>query len=285
MLTGGVWDTTVQFSPTVNLVVYIALWAIIAGGLAFIFVRGRAAGFNMRWTTQDILILAVMGVLLEVYDNLIGDQFITPVLKLLPASDVIHDLALNDIPYMFLLMVGVALIRKPGVATALVFLNFLLMQLLYGSDKSSVLWWQYGLYQGLFVDIYFVLRGKQIFAKANRQAIIDGLVMGALRAVPAVTISSALIGPFLNGDTTTFGDIFLNSTLNLVGNGLAAGLLAPLAIRVAQSINQNASADVANDAPLAPSSATPALAGVPTDLPTTPPSDAPASPNQPEGGV
>jgi hypothetical protein len=276
VLTGGIWDTTVQFSPTVNLITYIGLWVIIAAGLAFIFLRGRAAGFNMRWTTQDILILAVMGVLLEVYDNLIGDQFITPVLKLLPASDVIHDLALNDIPYMFLLMVGVALIRKPGVATALVFLNFLLMQLLYGGDKSNLLWWQYGIYQGLFVDIYFVARGKQIFQQANGRAIVDGLIMGALRAVPAVTISAALIGPFLNGDTSTFGDIFLNSSLNLVGNGLAAGLLAPLAIRVAQSINQNASVAEAQDATPAPALAT----NAPTEV-TPPSSDTPPA----EGGA
>jgi hypothetical protein len=253
MLTGGAWDTTVQFPPTVNLILYVALWVIAAGGLGFIFVRGRAAGLNMRWTTQDVLMLAVIGVLLEVYNNLIGDQFITPLLKLLPASDVIHDLALNDIPYMFLLMVGIALIRKPGVATALVFLNFLLMQLLYGSDKSSALWWQYGIYQGLFVDVYFVTRGRQIFQKADGRAIIDGLIMGALRAVPAVTISAALIGPCVNGDATTFGDIFLNSSLNLVGNGLAAGFLAPIAIRVAQSINQSATADVPSDAtPVAP---------------------------------
>lgn len=237
------WNSTVQFPPTVNLLLYILLWLIAVAGLGFVFLRGRAAGFNMRWTTQDILVLAVMGVLLEVYDNLIGDQFITPVLKLLPASDIIHDLALNDIPYMFLLMVGIAIIRKPGVATALVFLNFLLMQLIYGSDKSNVLWWEYGLYQGLFVDIYFVTRGKAIFQKADGRAIVDGLIMGALRAVPAVTISAALIGPFLSGDTSTFGDIFLNSSLNLIGNGLAAGLLAPLAIRVAQSINQTAAAE------------------------------------------
>src|SRR5215470_13760780 len=266
------WDSTVQFPPTVSLVLYIVLWIVALGGLTFVFVRGRAAGFNMRWTTQDVLVLAVMGVLLEVYDNLIGDQFITPVLKLLPASDIIHDLALNDIPYMFLLMVGIALIRKPGVATALVFLNFLLMQLLYGSDKSNVLWWQYGIYQGLFVDIYFVLRGKGIFSKANGQAIVDGLIMGALRAVPAVTISAALIGPFLNGDTTTFGDIFLNSSLNLVGNGLAAGLLAPLAIRVAQSINQNATVEAPTDV-----TGTPALAGAPP-APLAP--DTPAPPAQ-----
>jgi hypothetical protein len=245
------WNSTVQFPPAVNLILYIVLWLIALAGIGYIFTRGRAAGFNMRWTTQDILVLAVMGVLLEVYDNLIGDQFITPALKFLPASDIIHDLALNDIPYMFLLMVGIAIIRKPGVATALVFLNFLLMQLIYGSDKSNVLWWEYGVYQGLFVDIYFVTRGKAIFQKADGRAIVDGLIMGALRAVPAVTISSALIGPFLVGDTTTFGDIFLNSSLNLVGNGLAAGLLAPLAIRVAQSINQTASAEPASAPPAA----------------------------------
>jgi hypothetical protein len=253
------WNQTVQFPNAVNLALYVFIWVVIAGSFVFIFTRGRAAGFNLRWTTYDILVLAVMGVLLEVYDNLIGDQFITPVLKLLPASDIIHDLALNDIPYMFLLMVGIALIRKPGVATALVFLNFLLMQLLYGSDKSSVLWWQYGILQGIFVDVYFVARGRQIFQQANRQAIVDGLIMGALRAVPAVTVSAALVGPFLVGDTTTFGDIFLNSSLNLVGNGLAAGLLAPLAIRVAQSINQNA--DVQDvlpsvDVPAAPATPT-----------------------------
>src|SRR5262249_20930840 len=80
------------------------------------------------------------------------------------------------------------------------------------------------------------------------RAILDGFFMGALRAVPAVTISAALIGPFLNGDATTFGDIFLNSSLNLVGNGLAAGLLAPIAIRVAQSINQSATVDAPPDA-------------------------------------
>src|SRR5215813_930458 len=257
----NLWQTTVQLPFAVNLAVYIVLVVIALGLLFFIFRRGRAAGFVMRWTTQDILVLAVMGVLLEVYDNLIGDQFITPVLKLLPASDIIHDLALNDIPYMFLLMVGIALIRKPGVATALVFLNFLLMQLLYGSDKSNVLWWQYGIYQGLFVDLYFVLRGKNIFTKPNGRALVDGLIMGALRAVPAVIISAALIGPFLNGDTTTFGDIFLNSSLNLVGNGLAAGLLAPLAIRVAQSVNQTATVDSATGAAAAPAGVSASGAG------------------------
>src|SRR5215469_13798956 len=155
----SLWDSTVQLPFAVNLTVYIVLIVIALAGLYFIWYRGRAAGFTFRWSTQDILVLAILGVLLEVYDNLIGDQFITPVLKLLPYPDIIHDFAINDLPYMFLLMVGIALIRKPFVATAMVFLNFLLMQLLFPGDKSSVLWWPYGIYQGLLLDIYIVLRG------------------------------------------------------------------------------------------------------------------------------
>ena len=50
---------------------------------------------------------------------------------------------------MFLLMVGIALIRKPYAATAMVLLNFLLMQLLFSGVRSNVLWWPYGIYQGL----------------------------------------------------------------------------------------------------------------------------------------
>jgi hypothetical protein len=261
MVTASVWDTTVLFPNAVNLALYILVWVIIAGCFFFIFTRGRRAGFNMRWTTQDILILAVMGVLLEVYDNLIGDQFVTPLLKLLPFSDTIHNLAFNDIPYMFLLMVGIALIRKPGVATALVFLNFLLMQLLYGSSESNVLWWEYGILQGIFVDVYFVARGTQIFRKANAQSIVDGTIMGALRAVPAVFVEAAMIGPFLTGETRTVGSLILYSVLNMIGNGLAAGLLSPAAIRVAQSINQNAGAQEAPLMDTASTAGTPAPAG------------------------
>jgi len=92
-----------QLSPNANLIVYIIWWAICILGLFFIWQRGRALGFS-RWTTQDILVLAIMGVLLEVYDNLIGDQFITPIINLIPFG---HALALNDLPYMFLLMTGI----------------------------------------------------------------------------------------------------------------------------------------------------------------------------------
>ena len=80
----NLWQTTIQLLFGINLAVYIALIVLAIIGLYVIYRQGKAAGFVMRWTTQDILVLAILGVLLEVYDNLIGDQFITPVLKLLP---------------------------------------------------------------------------------------------------------------------------------------------------------------------------------------------------------
>ena len=227
--------TTVQFPFVVNLILYIIIWLVAIAGLIFIWRRGRALGFA-SWTTQDILIVAIMGVLLEVYDNLIGDQFITPIIQLIPFG---HALALNDLPYMFLLMVGVALIRKPGAATAMVFLNFILMELIYSGSGVNVLYWPYGIFQGLFVDLYFVLRGRQVFANGDAKAFWDGLAMGALRAVPAVTIQTAILGPFLEGETRTINFLILYSVFNLIGNGLEAAISSPLAIRIARSVNQS----------------------------------------------
>ena len=125
----------------------------------------------------------------------------------------------------------------------MVFVNFLLMQLLYGGDKSSVLFWPYGIYQGIMVDLYILLRGNRVFAKANATAFWDGLAMGALRAVPAVTIQSAILSPLLTGETRTIGYVFFYSLFNLIGNGLAAAISAPLAIRVAHSVNQSVEQD------------------------------------------
>ena len=232
------WTGTTTFNLPfgVNVSVYVLVWIIVLAALFFIWRRGRALGF-VRWTTQDILIVAMLGVLLEVYDNLIGDQFITPIINLIPLG---HALALNDLPYMFLLMVGIAMIRKPGAATAMVFLNFLLMQLFYSGQGVNVLAWPYGLMQGVFVDLYFVLRGNRVFAQSGPRAITDGSFMGALRAFPAVTFQSAIMSPLLFGNTKTLGYILLYTLFNLIGNGVEAAISAPFAIRIAQSVNPSA---------------------------------------------
>lgn len=227
---------TVNLGFTGNLIVYILIWVVALAGLYFIYQRGKSAGFG-RWTTQDILIIAIIAVLLEVYDNLIGDQLITPIIQLIPLG---HAFALNDLPYMFLLITGIALVRKPGAATAMVFLNYILMQVIYSGSGINVLMWPYGIFQGLFVDIYIVLRGRSIFADGYGKAFWDGLVIGALRAFPAVTVQSAFLAPFIQGQIYTIGYVVFYSLFNLIGNGLEAGITAPLGLRIARSVNQTA---------------------------------------------
>jgi hypothetical protein len=222
-----------QLPLVANIIVYILIWAICLAGLYFIWQRSKAQGFG-RWTTQDILIIAIMGVLLEVYDNLIGDQFITPIINLIPFG---HALALNDLPYMFLLVTGIALIRKPGAATAMVFVNYILMQLLYSGSGLNVLMWPYGIFQGLFVDLYIVLRGKGFFTGGTWNVVLDGLIIGTLRAFPAVTMQSAILGPMFEGETKTLLYIVLYTIFNLIGNSVEAGISAPVALRIAQSVN------------------------------------------------
>lgn len=244
------WTGNISFKLpfAANLIVYLVIVAVCLTILAQVFWYNRRQGratSTWRWTTQDIIVIAILGVLLEVYDNLIGDQFITPLVQGIPLA---HAFAVNDLPYMFLLMTGIAIVRKPGSATALVFLNFLLMQLLYGGSESSPLFWPYGLLQGVFVDLYLLSRRGKAFSRPGWPSVRDGLAMGALRAVPAVTLQTAVIQPLLSGAYQTGAYILLYSAFNLIGNGLEAGITAPLAIRVARTVNPSVGYDDMSEA-------------------------------------
>jgi hypothetical protein len=174
--------STIRLSPGINLFVYVAIWVACAAAVGVLAWAALRSKRWPRWTTQDILIVAALGVLLEVYDNIIGDQFIKPVLSPIPAFEFLQ---LHDLPYMFLLMVGVALVRKPGCVTAMVFINFLLAALLFGSGHG-VLDWTDGLTQGIFCDLYIVARRGAVFGpSAGRLSmVLDGLAIGILRGGP-----------------------------------------------------------------------------------------------------
>ncbi len=242
-------DTPFQLPFAANVVVYLVIVAVCVAALALVFRdtrRSRRQGeISRRWTTQDILVIAILGVLLEVYDNLIGDQFITPLTEGIPFA---HAFAINDLPYMFLLITGIAIVRKPGAATALVFLNFLLMQLLYGGAESSPLFWPYGLLQGVFIDLYLLARGGRAFGRTGPRAVLDGLAMGALRAFPATAAQAAIITPLLSGTTKTGTYILLYTATNVLGNAVAAGISAPLALRVARTVDPSVGFGEVDDA-------------------------------------
>jgi len=79
--TAMVANSTIRLSPGWNAVFYWGVWAISIIGIGIILWAALKSKRWARWTTQDILIVAALGVLLEVYDNIIGDQLIGPLIN------------------------------------------------------------------------------------------------------------------------------------------------------------------------------------------------------------
>ena len=71
-------NSTIRLSPGQQAFWYWIVWAVCIAGVAIVLWAALRSKRWARWTTQDILIVAALGVLLEVYDNIIGDQFIEP---------------------------------------------------------------------------------------------------------------------------------------------------------------------------------------------------------------
>jgi hypothetical protein len=232
--TAMVANSTIRLSPGWNAVYYWGVWAVCIICMAIILWAALKSPKWARWTTQDILIVAALGVLLEVYDNIIGDQMIGPLINPIPGADFSQ---IQDLPYLFLLMVGVALVRKPGCVTAMVFVNFLLMQLLFGSGHGALDWTD-GLTQGIFCDMYIVARGGRVYGKGSSRFawVIDGFMIGLLRGGPNAFLTDWTFDPYLNATYYTWLQMWNDTWSNGLFNGLEAAVSAPLAYRVAVSV-------------------------------------------------
>jgi hypothetical protein len=227
-------DSTIKLSFAWNAFYYWGVWAVCIIGVGIVAWAALRSKRWERWTTQDILIVAALGVLLEVYDNIIGDQFIKPLVDVVPGA---HLLQVHDLPYMFLLMVGVALVRKPGCVTAMVFINYLLAQLLFGSGHGALDWTD-GLTQGIFCDLYIVARRGRVYGQGAsvRSMVIDGLIIGALRGGPNAFLTDWTFDPYLNSIYYTWYQMWTDTWSNAVGNGVEAAISAVLALRVARAV-------------------------------------------------
>jgi hypothetical protein len=227
-------NSTIRLSPGWAAFWYWLVWAVSIAGIGIVLWAALRSKRFQRWTTQDILIVAALGVLLEVYDNIVGDQFIAPLLSPVPGLDFLQ---IQDLPYMFLLMVGVALVRKPGCVTAMVFVNFLLAQLLFGSGHGALDWTD-GLTQAIFCDLYIVARRGRVFGPgaSGLSMVIDGFFIGVLRGAPNAFLTDWSFDPYLNATYYTWLQMWNDTWSNGLFNGIEAAISAPLAHRVAVSV-------------------------------------------------
>jgi hypothetical protein len=232
--TALVANSTIRLSPGWNALYYWGVWAICIIAMGIVLWAALRSKRWARWTTQDILIVAALGVLLEVYDNIIGDQLIGPLINPIPGADFSQ---VQDLPYLFLLLVGVALVRKPGCVTAMVFVNFLLAQLLFGSGHGALDWTD-GLTQGIFCDLYIVARRGAVFGNraSGASMVLDGFVIGLLRGGPNAFLTDWTFDPYLNATYYTWLQMWNDTWSNGLFNGIEGGVSAVLAHRVAVSV-------------------------------------------------
>lgn len=226
--------TTIKLNGTEALLSYLSVWVICAVCGAIVIRAALRSPNFARWVTRDLFVVASLGVVLEVYDNIIGDQFVAPLLEPIPG---LEQLQAHDLPYMFVLMVGVAIVRKPGCVTAMVFINYLLSQLLFGAGHG-VLEWTDGLTQGLFCDVYIVARKGRVCAPGGSPIVLalDGLMIGALRAGPNAFFTNVSFDPYLEAEYHTVANTIFETWTNTLGNAVEAAISAGLAMRVAQSV-------------------------------------------------
>jgi hypothetical protein len=230
----SIHNSTIRLSPGQQAFWYWLVWAVCIAGIGIVLWAALRSKRWARWTTQDILIVAALGVLLEVYDNIIGDQFIGPLLSAIPGADFLQ---IQDIVYMFLLMVGVALVRKPGCVTAMVFVNFLLSQLLFGSGHGALDWTD-GITQAIFCDLYIVARRGGVFKPGASvwSMVVDGFFIGVLRGGPNAFLTDWSFDPYLNATYYTWLQMWNDTWSNGLFNGIEAAISAPLAHRVAVAV-------------------------------------------------
>lgn len=241
VLHGWLYDTFDPSDP-VRALLYGVTWGTMLAGLYVLFVWSRRRGQSARWTTQDVFVLAILAVLLLAWDTFLNDQLFGPLISAIPvAGNFLNWIQLPDLTYMFIVVVAVVTIRKPGTVTALIFVKRILGEIMFSTHGLNVPNWPDALNEGIFADLYIMWRGEALLGDA-RAVIVDALTIGFLRAVPNVIIGDAVLDPFLNGQIHTWAS-FIGTNIaggggilgNGIGNGVEAVLTAPLALRVARS--------------------------------------------------
>jgi hypothetical protein len=124
-----------------------------------------------------------------------------------------------------------------------VFVNFLLAQLLFGSGHGALDWTD-GLTQGIFCDMYIIARRGRVYGPnaSTWSMVIDGLMIGALRAAPNAFLTDWTFDPYLNSIYYTWYQMWVDTWSNALGNGIEAAVSATLALRVARSVVPSLSA-------------------------------------------
>jgi len=243
----GYRDFRVIRPPIVRLYIVIGLAVGVFVGLQIL----GYLGFFKFYTDTDLITIALIGALQTVWVQIIGRQFVFPILDRIPFS---YNFAVGDFPYILLLVIAIAIVRKPGAASLTLFVYNIISEI--GWYGINPLWWAYPFAQGLPVDLYLLVRGRAIFTnklsffkvtipeeefvkirELSGLRFIDGLIVGFLRGFFMQLSLYTVFFPTLFRIEYWWEYVFWWLVIPwAIGNSIEAAISVPIAERVEKAI-------------------------------------------------
>ena len=212
-------------------------WAFEVAALIYIWKRPGKGGESTRWTTKDIITLAILSVILMVFNSVVNDRLLGPLFKSIPLiGGVVDFLHFKDFPLLFFYLLTVVLIRKPGAIVAMLLIKFVLEQLIFGGHGINPLDWPVAIFQGLFVELYLIVRNNKALLQ-RKLIFLDAVLICIFRAVPPALYKPFIGDQIFHGKITTVLSVVNDVWSHIVGNLILFVFLIPLAIQVAKSLN------------------------------------------------
>lgn len=221
------------FVPT-PFYIYAALLVVtvvVLGIMFYLISKGKLYGKSFK--TKDIIYTTIFAILLVAWVQIIGRMLgFFALTNRIPLPFVNY--ALGDIGFATLFVLGVLLVRKPGVATLMLLIYDIVSELLfYGLDPR---WWLYPLAEGIPVDLYLAFANKVFASKFGTETgtimlkgiwgYIDAAIIGGLRALFAWLSLYYVFYPFLSHFYTTTYVVFMHTATITIFNMIYGALIA-----------------------------------------------------------
>jgi energy-coupling factor transport system substrate-specific component len=186
---------------------------IICGIIARTFGKkeGAGGGWNFKYTTRDIVILAVIAAIAGVVNTGMGNVWYLANSSLGPMGG-----ALLQGAFMWAYILAVWLIRKPGVALALGIIEAAVEILLGNASGVGTLGW--GIFQGLGIEVVMA------FTRYNKYDLVAALCAGAAASQFGTVWTAILFG----WDPSYARDVWMAIPINLISGIILSGLIGYL---------------------------------------------------------
>ncbi len=170
--------------------------------------KSMFSGWNFKYTTRDIVIIAVIAAIAGVVNTGVGNIWYLANSSMGPLGG-----AILQGSFMWAYVLVVWLVRKPGAAIFLGIIETAVEVLLGNASGIGTLGW--GITQGLGVEIVMAISGYQNYS------IWAALAAGAGASQFGTTWTAILFG----WDPTTANSVWLAVPINLVSGVVLSGLI------------------------------------------------------------